>query len=783
MKKLLSFVLCAALLLTAIVMVTTVHAATSGTCGAGLTWSYDTSAKVLTISGTGDMYDYSYDDFASGYPVSTPWASYYKNIVSVVIEEGVTSIGDYAFYSATALTSVAIPGSVKTIGEYAFRSCNGLTDLVIPEGVTTIKDNAFYYAQGLENVSFPNSLTSVGFDIFGYAPNIQYYEYENAYYLGNESNNYVVLVRAITKDITTITINENTKIILSSAFAGCNSVKKVTIPNGITSVGIYAFSIKNLEELTLGYVPLDMYQVFKEGLKSLKKITISEGVTSIPEYYFYHTDCYSLLESVTLPSTLTTIGKHAFASCYALNKVYVTSLEYWLNNSVSAFGNFTLYIDGEPLTDLVIPSGVTVIRDKAFSSCAGLNSVTILDGVTTIGQNAFSACRGLTSITIPDSVTSIGNGAFSGCTALAEASIGKGVKTIGDSAFANTGIESVVLPEGTTSIGADTFKNCVSLGSAEFGASLTSIGSGAFTGCSALTSVTFKSTPLVYSNAFNGCTALTDVYVVGTRDDWNDIKMNAEDGNTALKQATVHYIDSNPCALGHDYVVTVVPATARDKGYTLHTCSRCGDFYKDQFTPVISNTDAVIKVVAPGRVLAGSVFTVDVKAENNPGINAFSIAINYDHNSFTLNGAEVNHDIGGRFVFTQKAVWVSAGDYTGDGVLFTLTFTANDDIELGDKYISLNWEPTDITNFFEDEVAFNMNPAVISAADSDHMPGDINGDGAVNTKDLTRLIRVLAGDDISHVEEALDVNGDGEVNIKDLVRLMKYLSGDNVVIY
>ena len=625
MKKLLSLVLGITLLLTATVIVP-VHAATSGTCGAGLTWTLDTSNGVLTISGQGEMTNYYYTENDSGEESTAPWGSNWRYIRSVVICDGVTSIGTYAFGYCDLLTEISIPDSVTKIGYGAFYSCNKLESVTLPRGMTKIGDELFQYCS-LKSVVIPDTVTEIG----------------------------------------------------ASAFESCK-LTNIDIPNSVKKIGMRAFS----------------------HCSSLTDVTLGNSVESIGGGAFEY--CYNL-ESIELPDSVKEIGWSAFSNC-------------------------------RKLTSINLPDGLETIEAQTFYFCQNLTSVTIPDSVTTIAEFAFYSCR-ITDISMGNGITSIGGEAFSGCP----------------------------------------------MTSVDFGRALRTINNNAFNGCKYLKEVTFRSVPYICTNAFAGCAALTDVYVEGTKDDWNDIRMNAEDGNNPLKQATVHYIDSNPCALGHDYIATVVPATASDKGYTLHTCSRCGDFYKDQFTPVISDTDAVIKVVAPGRVLAGSVFTVDVKAENNPGINAFSIAINYDHNSFTLNGAEVNHDIGGRFVFTQKAVWVSAGDYTGDGVLFTLSFTALEDIELGDKYISLNWEPTDITNFLEDEVAFNMTPAVISAADSDHIPGDINGDGAVNTKDLTRLIRVLAGDDISRVEEALDVNGDGEINIKDLVRLMKYLSGDNVVIY
>ena len=160
MRKLLSIVLCLALLSSVItILPVTVTAATySGTCGANLTWSLDTSSRVLTISGTGDMDNYSYSS------VNAPWRSYASNIDSVRIESGVTSIGEYAFYRCISLTSIEIPDSVTFIGNGAFSGCSSLTNVVVPDSdsVTSIGNSAFEYCTSLTSVIIPDSVTSIG---------------------------------------------------------------------------------------------------------------------------------------------------------------------------------------------------------------------------------------------------------------------------------------------------------------------------------------------------------------------------------------------------------------------------------------------------------------------------------------------------------------------------------------------------------------------------------------------------------------------------------------------
>ena len=133
-----------------------IRAAQSGTCGTSVTWTLDDQC-VLTIEGTGAMYDYSSDS-------PSPW----KNLspTKAVIKEGVTTIGSSAFSGCSGLTSVDIPASVTSIGNYAFYNCSGLTSVDIPNSVTSIGETAFYKCSGLTSVTIPNSVTSIGEEAF-----------------------------------------------------------------------------------------------------------------------------------------------------------------------------------------------------------------------------------------------------------------------------------------------------------------------------------------------------------------------------------------------------------------------------------------------------------------------------------------------------------------------------------------------------------------------------------------------------------------------------------------
>ena len=172
----------------------------------------------------------------------------------------------------------------------------------------------------------------------------------------------------------------------------------------VTSIGSYAFY----------------------GCSGLTNLTIGNGVTSIGLSAFYN--C-SGLTSVTIPDSVTSIGPFAFYGCSGLTSVYITDLAKWCR--ISFFDNLAnplrkgtdIYLNGEKITDLVIPDGVASIGNYAFSGCSGLTSVTIPASVTSIGETAFWDCSGLTSVTIPDSVTSIGDNSFYGCSGLTSVTI------------------------------------------------------------------------------------------------------------------------------------------------------------------------------------------------------------------------------------------------------------------------------------------------------------------------------------------------------------------------
>ncbi|MDD7424468.1 MAG: leucine-rich repeat domain-containing protein, partial [Candidatus Methanomethylophilaceae archaeon] len=262
----------------------------SGTCGDNLTWELNDGT--LTISGTGSMKDYGWGN--------APWYPYEAEIKSTIIGDGVTSIGKYAFYGCTGLTSVTIPNGVTSIGDYAFYGCTGLTSVTIPNSVTSIGDYAFYGCTSLESFDVSDDNTKYCSDK-GVLFNKEKTELLQ-YPAGRSASSY--------------TIPNSVTSIKSDAFYECAGLTSVTIPNGVTSIGGYAFA--RCTGLTSIAIPDSVTIISNDAFSrcaGLTSVTIPNSVTSIESRAFY--ECTGLT-SVTIPNSVTSIGDYAFFGCTSL---------------------------------------------------------------------------------------------------------------------------------------------------------------------------------------------------------------------------------------------------------------------------------------------------------------------------------------------------------------------------------------------------------------------------------------------------------------------------------
>ena len=414
--------------------------------------------------------------------------------------DSTSSVTSSNYYIPSSLKSVTITGGEILYG--AFYNCSKLTSIVIPDDITSIGESAFKSCSSLTNIDIPNSVTSVGKDVFYGCSTLTYNTHDNAKYLGNSQNPYMVLVSSTSTGITSCVIHKDAKIICYKAFQGCNKLTKITIPNGVISISDSAFY----------------------NCSSLTSITVPDSVTAIGDSAF--SGCSSL-ESMTLPfvggsrKTATDTDQYPFGYIFGTSSYtggVATTQYYCYYGSNTSFTTSATYYIPSSLKSVTITGG-EILRG-AFQDCKYLTNITIPDGVTSIGDYAFEDCQSLTNITIPDGVTSIGNYAFDNCskltyniydnakylgnsqnpymvlvgntsTTITSCEIHAKTKIVFHSAFSFcSGLTSITIPDGVTSIGEDAFYYCSSLTSITIPDSVSAIGSSAFGGCSSLESMT-----------------------------------------------------------------------------------------------------------------------------------------------------------------------------------------------------------------------------------------------------------------------------------------------------
>lgn len=451
---------------------------------------------------------------------------------SYVVPNSVVEIYSNAFIGCNFIKSITLSKGLKKIYDGTFANLTNLENVFVQEGVQHIGNRTFENCSRLKQISLPESLISIGSVYKGNPNDFSAFEY------GQYGRTFYGCI-----SLEEVKIPDNVEIIGYSTFYGCTSLSKVKLS-------------KKLKEI----VENTFY-----GCSSLKNIIIPKGVLKIGHGAFEN--CTSL-ENINLPDGLTSIGNSAD--------------HYFHTSGCYSFSGCT------SLKEIVIPDSVTEIGSHAFSGCTSLSKVKLPKNLTSINSDVFSGCTSLAEIVIPDSVTSIGGSAFSNCTSLESITIGSGVESLGDEWIASCRrLENItVSPENKNYSSVDGVlfnKDKSELSAYPIGNKRSSytipdgvekIGKKAFYGCRYIESLTIPvSVAEIEASALGNCYDIRAVYYLGTREQWKEVVIGADNYMFAL--VNVRCADDSQCRHVWGEWEVVEEATYEKDGLERRVCSLC----------------------------------------------------------------------------------------------------------------------------------------------------------------------------------------------------------------
>lgn len=619
-------------------------------CGENLTWKF--ADGILTISGTGEMYDYSSADPA-------PWSAKNSDICEITVGDGVTSIGDNAFHSCNA-ERVDLQGtSLVSIGKNAFSRCTMLTSIFIPESVQSIGSEAFSLCEGLSMVELPTTLTKIPDGIFTDCTLLDSITIPDT--VTEIGANAFLRCTAFILE----TLPSGIQRIGAAAFENCGNIESLALPGTLESIGEAAFNGTAIDKASFAGTPERWTAIGGDACCIAQdKIDFLEHTCDFSGWKY---DEHKHWQQCTCGKTQNE-GSHTGDgdTCTVCDAALSAALDSGsigdgLSWSLSRSGALTIsgsgkmpdfssvanaapwYKQKDKIQSVVIESGVQSISGGAFSGCTALEKVGISDTVAQIDLNAFDGCTALAEFevaadnkafssvggvlfsadkellrcpvgksadyAVPSGTVAIAGGAFKDCAKLESLVIPDSVTAIGKSAFENcAALKRITLPKSIAKLEALTFSGCAALAEIALPDSVKTLGEKVFSGCAALKSVKIPAeVTVIPAEAFFGCSSLESITIPKNVSHINE---RAFDGCTALKK--VDYLGSDTDwsqvtketgnnALDnaeksftrtdheHKYTDTVIPPTCTERGCTVHLCA-CGDKREDSYTPPLGHS-------------------------------------------------------------------------------------------------------------------------------------------------------------------------------------------------
>lgn len=356
----------------------------NGTCGNDAAWEL-TEEGILVISGTGPMENYSAED-------KVPWYSIKNKILGVIVEEGITEVGNYSFFWCTSLMDVSLPDTVTRIGSFAFNYCKNLNSITFPANLTHIEEFSFCGCSKIAAITIPCTVKKIGNGAFKGCFNL-----------------------------TDVTLSEGISHIGEDTFSYCHKLPSIIIPESVTYIGTGVFDYCDCLTSIVVKQGNPIYSNDESGVLFNKdgsiliktppglsgSYTIPTGVETITDSSFLN--CSKLI-NITIPNTVTKIENVGFFGCNSLTNMI-------LPDSVTSMGE-SIFADCTALKEIILPSNINQIPYGTFINCQSLTHIIIPEGVTTLFDQSFQSCTSLKLLHIPSSVTNIGRQAFWNCVAL-----------------------------------------------------------------------------------------------------------------------------------------------------------------------------------------------------------------------------------------------------------------------------------------------------------------------------------------------------------------------------